>query len=87
MEIAYSSTRDYAAVTTAQLHAIDPAITFQTMPANAGNGQVQVTVGANGYSLDATGRSGASFGYTKLLTDPPQVTRTFTAGGGTNGSW
>jgi Tfp pilus assembly protein PilE len=87
MEIAYSSTRDYTAITTVQLHAIDPVITFQTTPARSVDHQVQVTVSANGYSLDATGKSGSSFDYTKLLTNPPRVTRTFAAGGGANGSW
>jgi type II secretory pathway pseudopilin PulG len=87
VEIAYSSTRDYGSITTAQLDAIDPAITFQATPASAADHQVQVTVDPNGYSLDATGKNGSTFDYTRLGAHTPQVTRTLTAPGGASASW
>jgi Tfp pilus assembly protein PilE len=87
MEVANSSTRDYAAVTTVQLHAIAPAITFQLTAASAASHQVQVTVTANGYSLDATSKSGSSFDYTRDLTMTPPVTQTLRTDRGINRSW
>ena len=76
MEAAYSSTQSYSAITVAQLAAIEPAVTFQTTAATAANNQVQVTVTANGYSLDTTAKSGKAFDYTKDLTKTPPVSRT-----------
>ena len=77
MEAAYSSTQNYSAITTAQLTAIEPAIGFQTTSgATAANNKVQVTVTANGYSLDTTSKSGKAFDYTKDLTKTPPVART-----------
>lgn len=77
MEAAFSSTQSYSAITVAQLAAIEPAITFQTTRgALAASNQVQVTVTANGYSLDTTSKSGTAFDYTKDLTKTPPVSRT-----------
>ena len=77
MEAAYASTQSYSAITVAQLAAIEPAISFQTAAgALAANNQVQVTVTANGYSLDTTSKSGKAFDYTKNLTNTPPVSRT-----------
>ncbi len=77
MEAAFSSTQSYSSITVAQLAAIEPAITFQTTSgAQAASNQVQVTVGANGYSLDTTSKSGTAFDYTKDLTTVPPVSRT-----------
>ena len=88
MEAAYSSTQDYSAITVAQLAAIEPAVTFQTTAANAAQNQVQVTVNANGYSLDTTSKSGDKFDYTKDVTKVPPVARTYTpSGGGTAVNW
>jgi len=80
MEAAYSSSQDYSAITIAQLQAIEPSFTFQTTAANAAQNQVQVTVNANGYSLDTTSKSGKAFDYTKDLTKVPPVSRTCGAG-------
>ena len=44
-------------------------------------------VGANGYSLDTTSKSGNAFDYTKDLTKVPPVARTYTTPGGTTNSW
>ena len=87
MEAAYSSTQNYSTITVAQLAAIEPAVTFQTTAANAAQNQVQVTVTANGYSLDTTSKSGNKFDYTKDLTKTPPVARTYTTAGGTTNTW
>jgi type IV pilus assembly protein PilA len=87
MEAAYASTQSYSAITVAQLAAIEPAITFQTTAATAGNNQVQVTVTANGYSLDTTSKSGTAFDITKDLTKTPPVSRTSKTSGGVSGTW
>jgi type IV pilus assembly protein PilA len=76
VESAYMSTGSYAALTTAQLAAIDPAITFTTGAATAANDQVRVAVTATGYTLTSKSKSGTTFRYVKNLTRRQVVSRT-----------
>ncbi len=76
VEADYTSIQAYASITPAQLNAIEPAITFQATAATAANNQVQVTVTANGYSLQTNSASGAAYAYVKDLTKSPVVSRT-----------
>ena len=62
MEAAFASTQSYAAITVAQLAAIEPAISVQTTAgATDASNTVLVTVTANGCSLDTTSKSGKAF--------------------------
>lgn len=83
IEAAYTNTQAYASITPAQLNALEPSITFQATAATAASNQVQVTVSANGYSLQTTSASGTGFTYAKDLTKSPVVSRTC----GTGCSW
>ena len=76
MEAAFSSTQSYAAITTTQLAAIEPAFTFQTTAAAAASSQVQVAVSATGYVLTTVSKSGTTFIYTKNTGNVPPVART-----------
>jgi type IV pilus assembly protein PilA len=76
VEADYTTIQAYASITPAQLNAIEPAITFQSTAAAAASNQVQVTVTANGYSLQTTSASGKGFAYAKDLTKTPVVSRT-----------
>ena len=77
LETDYQVTQSYSAITVAQLAALEPSITFQTAAgAQAGSSQVQVTVNANGYTLQTTSASGTTLTYTKDLTQSPVVSRT-----------
>jgi type IV pilus assembly protein PilA len=77
IEPAYSSSGSYSGIAVALLAAIEPNFTFQTTcGATTASNKVRVTVGANGYSLDTTSKSGTAFDYTKDLTKTSPVSRT-----------
>jgi type IV pilus assembly protein PilA len=76
VEADYTSVQAYAAITPAQLNTMEPAITFQSTAATAAGNQVQVTVTANGYTLQTTSASGTGYTYAKDLTKSPVVSRT-----------
>lgn len=77
VEAAYAETRSYPALTPAEVHATEPALTFTaTGDGDAADDTVAVAFAEDGYRITTTSRSGTRFTITKDTGAVVPVTRT-----------